>query len=158
MSSGRRNALIVLGLVGALAAAALAHGAGLSSAGAITAGVTALCALWWVTEPVPVPVTSLVPFVVFPLTGVLQHSEAAEAYGHHLILLLLPGVVQRSAIVVLQVERGLRFEQQLHGANSSEVGGCDEGRRVVVLLRVDVRLCSEKKRDDLVVPVFGSHE
>ena len=66
--------------------------AGLSSAAAWTAGVTALCAIWWVTE-LPVPVTSLVPFVVFPFTGVLTHTQAAEAYGHHLILLLLGGFI-----------------------------------------------------------------
>ena len=46
-----------------------------------------------IPEPVPVPVTSLVPFVVFPLTGVLSHTQAAEAYGHHLILLLLGGFI-----------------------------------------------------------------
>jgi len=67
--------------------------AGLSTAAAWTAAVTVLCAVWWVTEPVPVPVTSLVPFVVFPLTGVLSHTQAAEAYGHHLILLLLGGFI-----------------------------------------------------------------
>ncbi len=89
----RRDAWIGAGLVAAVVVGLATMGAGLSTAAAWTAGVTALCALWWVTEPVPVPVTSLVPFVVFPLTGVLSHEQAAEAYGHHLILLLLGGFI-----------------------------------------------------------------
>lgn len=87
----RRDAWILTGIVVGILAGVGSLLAGLSTAAAWTAGVTALCAIWWVTEPVPVPVTSLVPFVVFPLTGVLSHTQAAEAYGHHLILLLLGG-------------------------------------------------------------------
>jgi sodium-dependent dicarboxylate transporter 2/3/5 len=89
----RRDTWLLLGLVAALVAGVGAIQVGLSAAAAWTAGVTALCAIWWVTEPVPVPVTSLVPFVVFPFTGVLTHTQAAEAYGHHLILLLLGGFI-----------------------------------------------------------------
>jgi len=92
VSDGRsRNTWILLGALTGLGCGLLALAGGLSTHAAWTAGVTALCAVWWVTEPVPVPVTSLVPFVVFPLTGTLTHSEAAQAYGHHLILLLLGG-------------------------------------------------------------------
>lgn len=89
----RRDAWILIGMVVGVLAGLGTLQAGLSSAAAWTAGVTALCAIWWVTEPVPVPVTSLVPFVLFPFTGVLTHTQAAEAYGHHLILLLLGGFI-----------------------------------------------------------------
>lgn len=66
---------------------------GLSPEASSTAGVTALCAFWWVTEPVPIPVTSLIPFAAFPLTGVLSHKQVATAYGHTLILLLMGGFI-----------------------------------------------------------------
>ncbi len=89
----RRDAWTLLGIVAGVFAGMAALLAGLPTDAAWTAAVTALCAVWWVTEPVPVPVTSLVPFVVFPLTGVLSHTQAAEAYGHHLILLLLGGFI-----------------------------------------------------------------
>jgi len=59
----------------------------------IVATTTLLCALWWVFEPIPIPVTSLIPLVVFNITGVLTSSEIAQAYGHPLILLLLGGFI-----------------------------------------------------------------
>ena len=36
-----------------------------------TAGV---CAVWWITEALPLPATALLPFVVFPLTGVVDEK------------------------------------------------------------------------------------
>lgn len=71
---------------------------GLPHAASATAGVTVWCALWWVLEPVPIPVTSIIPFAVFPLLGVLSHSQVATAYGHTLILLLLGGFVLSTAM------------------------------------------------------------
>jgi sodium-dependent dicarboxylate transporter 2/3/5 len=56
-----------------------------------TAGVTVLCGIWWIFEPVPIPVTSLVPIAILPLVGVLTPAQVGEAYGSPLILLLLGG-------------------------------------------------------------------
>ena len=56
-----------------------------------TAGVTCLCALWWIFEPIPIPATSMVPFVVLPLAGVMDHRQVATAYGHHIVLMLIGG-------------------------------------------------------------------
>ena len=39
----------------------------LSVAGWRTAGVMALMMVWWITEAVPIPVTSLLPLALFPL-------------------------------------------------------------------------------------------
>ena len=39
---------------------------------ALAAGLTVLCALWWVFEPIPIPATSLIPLGVFPLLGILD--------------------------------------------------------------------------------------
>lgn len=90
-------ALLAGPLLAAAAGVACLQG-GLSSGAAWTAAVTVLCALWWVTEPVPVPVTSLVPFVVLPTVGAIQAEAAAGAYGHPLILLLLGGFLMSSAM------------------------------------------------------------
>lgn len=94
----RRLALpggVVLGaLVGGICRTQL----GLDPAACWTAGLTAWCAAWWVLEPVPVPVTSMLPFVVLPLAGVLDHRAVATAYGHTLILLLLGGFVLSAAM------------------------------------------------------------
>ncbi|MEM9695756.1 MAG: SLC13 family permease [Myxococcota bacterium] len=60
--------------------------------------VTALCATWWVTEAIPIPATSLIPFAAFPLLGVLDHTGVSTAYGHSLILLLLGGFMLSTAM------------------------------------------------------------
>ncbi|NLF71195.1 MAG: SLC13/DASS family transporter [Candidatus Anammoximicrobium sp.] len=64
---------------------------GQTAAAAWTAGVTCLCAAWWIFEPIPIAATSLIPFAVFPLAGVLKHTEAASAYGHYIVLMLIGG-------------------------------------------------------------------
>lgn len=87
----RRNRDLAAGLALALLAYGGAASGGLSEAAAATAGVTALCAAWWILEPIPLAATSLVPFVLFPLAGVLDHQTVARSYGHTLILLLLGG-------------------------------------------------------------------
>ncbi|WP_246722570.1 DASS family sodium-coupled anion symporter [Aliikangiella sp. G2MR2-5] len=65
----------------------------MSTSVSIVAATTLLCAVWWIFEPIPIPITSLLPLAIFPLTGVLKPSEVAQAYGHYLILLLLGGFI-----------------------------------------------------------------
>lgn len=60
---------------------------------AITAAVAILCVIWWVFEPVPIPVTSLVPLAIFQISGVLSSNEVGQSYGSPLILLLLGGFI-----------------------------------------------------------------
>ena len=71
---------------------------GLDTSAAITVGVTLLCLVWWISEAVPIPVASLVPLAVLPLTGVLPMVEVSEAYGDKLILLLLGGFILSTAM------------------------------------------------------------
>lgn len=81
-------------LAGVLIAAAAYFGtqqAGTTVAQSWTAAVTALCSTWWLFESLPLAATSLVPLVVFPITGVLTEEKAAAAYGHPVILLFLGG-------------------------------------------------------------------
>lgn len=59
----------------------------------IVACVTLLCALWWIFEPIPIPITSLIPLAVFTMTGILTANEVGQSYGHPLILLLLGGFI-----------------------------------------------------------------
>lgn len=69
-----------------------------SSVLAFTASVTVWCIVWWVFEPVPIPVTSLLPLAVFQLSGILSTDEVAKAYGNPLILLLLGGFILSKAM------------------------------------------------------------
>ena len=92
-SSARRLSLAAGPL---LAAAAFALVLGLEAGGiqaAWTAAVTVLCSVWWIAEPIPIPATSLIPLAVFPLVGVLDHEQAAAAYGNTLVLLFMGGFI-----------------------------------------------------------------
>lgn len=72
--------------------------AGYGSDIAIVGFVAILCVIWWVFEPVPIPVTSLLPLAILPLLGVLTPGEVGEAYGSPLILLLLGGFLLSKAM------------------------------------------------------------
>src|SRR6056297_3630239 len=52
---------------------------GLSGPAAATAAITAWCAVWWLTEPVPIPVTSLLPRALPPLARPLRPAGASSA-------------------------------------------------------------------------------
>jgi solute carrier family 13 (sodium-dependent dicarboxylate transporter), member 2/3/5 len=54
-------------------------------------GIAAWMVLWWVTEAVPIPVTALIPLVMFPFLGVMKMSEAAAPYANHIIFLFMGG-------------------------------------------------------------------
>ncbi len=56
-----------------------------------TAAVAALMAIWWMTEAIPIPATSLVPLVLFPALGILEMSDAAAPYANELIFLFMGG-------------------------------------------------------------------
>ncbi|WP_027180293.1 SLC13 family permease [Maridesulfovibrio bastinii] len=55
------------------------------------AAVTALMAVWWITEAIPIPATSLMPIALFPLLGVMKSSAACAPYANHLIYLFMGG-------------------------------------------------------------------
>ena len=65
------------------------HWTGQSDAIAWTSAITLFTAILWATEALPIPATSLIPFVAFPLAGVITHREAASSLGSHVILLLM---------------------------------------------------------------------
>ena len=66
--------------------------------GALTAGLTFLCALWWIFEPIPIPATSMIPLGVMPLLGILDGKQVAQAYGDPLIILLMGGAMLSKAM------------------------------------------------------------
>lgn len=58
-----------------------------------TAGVALLMAFWWVTEAIPIAVTSLLPVFLFPLFGIMDGGQTAGAYINYIIFLFIGGVV-----------------------------------------------------------------
>jgi sodium-dependent dicarboxylate transporter 2/3/5 len=92
---------------------------------AVVGFVATLCVVWWVFEPIPIPVTSLLPLAVLPLLGVLTPAEVGQAYGSPLILLLLGGFLLSKAMEHSGAHRRIALGMvRLFGASS--------GRRLVL--------------------------
>jgi solute carrier family 13 (sodium-dependent dicarboxylate transporter), member 2/3/5 len=56
-------------------------------------GLVAWMATWWITEPVPIPATSLLPIFMFPLLGIDNITAAAAPYANPLIYLFFGGFI-----------------------------------------------------------------
>ena len=52
-----------------------------------TLGVAILMATWWLTEALPLPATSLLPILLFPILGINTIKETAFNYAHPIIFL-----------------------------------------------------------------------
>ena len=95
----RQIAGLILGPLWLIAALVLPAPDGLSSEGWITAAISLFMATWWISEAVPIPATSLLPLVLFPLFGSGTMAEAAAPYAHHLIFLFMGGLLIATAMV-----------------------------------------------------------
>ncbi len=131
---GKRGRNLMIGIAIAILCGAGVAAAGLSNAAIATAAITGLCAGWWVLEPIPIPVTSLIPFAAFPLCGVVSHKQVATAYGDSMILLLMGGFMLSTAIEHTGVHRRLALGMVRLTGNS--------GRRVVLGFMIASAVCS----------------
>lgn len=66
---------------------------GLSPEGWRTAGVGLLMAIFWMTEPIPIPATALLPLVLFPLLGLGDIRATTAPYANPIIYLFLGGFI-----------------------------------------------------------------
>ena len=71
---------------------------GFSSDISATAAITVWVAAWWITEPISIPATSMIPLALFPLFGILSPDDIALAYGNKLVLLMLGGFMLSAAM------------------------------------------------------------
>jgi sodium-dependent dicarboxylate transporter 2/3/5 len=53
--------------------------------------VCVLMAFWWITEALPMPVTALLPMVLFPLLGIMPMGEVTRQYGDEILFLFMGG-------------------------------------------------------------------
>ncbi|MBK8555440.1 MAG: DASS family sodium-coupled anion symporter [Lewinellaceae bacterium] len=74
------------------------HPEGLEKEANAVLACTAWIAVWWITEAIPIAVTSLLPLVLFPLTGALGLDETAVSFGHKYIFLYIGGFILAIAI------------------------------------------------------------
>lgn len=62
------------------------------------AAAAVLMAVWWITEPIPLAITALLPLVLFPPLGIGGIEAVAPAYADPLILLFLAGFMLAAAM------------------------------------------------------------
>lgn len=99
------NLLLGLGLMGLVLFLPAPQGMG-DAAWKVVA-VTLLLATWWATEALPVPITSLIPLVMFPALGVFSFGDAASAYAKPTIFLLLGGFIMATGLARWNLHRRL---------------------------------------------------
>lgn len=81
----------------------------LDLAGRAVVGIMAWMALWWLAEPVPLPVTSLLPALLFPLCGIAEAEAALAPYADPLIFLFLGGFLLSNAVQKWDLHRVFAF-------------------------------------------------
>ncbi|MDQ3471416.1 MAG: DASS family sodium-coupled anion symporter [Pseudomonadota bacterium] len=79
---------------------ALAPPAGMPLPAWRTTALVVLMATWWMTQALPLTATALVPFLAFPLFGIMSANDTAAAYYSPILFLVLGG-----AIIALAIER-----------------------------------------------------
>ena len=64
-----------------------------------TTALVVLMATWWMTQALPLTATALLPFLAFPMFGIMSANEAAAAYYSPILFLVLGGAIIALAIV-----------------------------------------------------------
>ena len=84
--------------------------ASLNPAGWRLFAVTVLMAVYWLTQAIPIAVTSLIPLIAFPLCGIQSADDVSNAYINKNVFLFLGGFV-----IALGMEKwGLHRRLALH--------------------------------------------
>ncbi len=53
--------------------------------------ITWLMAAWWMSEALPIPITSLLPLVLLPMAGIMSGDKVAHEYNNEVIFLFMGG-------------------------------------------------------------------
>ncbi|KAL0892952.1 hypothetical protein ABMA27_014624 [Loxostege sticticalis] len=57
-----------------------------------------LMAVYWVTECIPLPITSFLPVIIFPLSGVMTTAETCKCYMNDTIIMFLGSLILACAV------------------------------------------------------------
>lgn len=71
--------------------------------------VALLMAVWWITEVVPLAVTSLIPVALFPLFGIMDGRAVSATYFNDVIFLFMGGFLVALAMEKWDLHRRIAF-------------------------------------------------
>ena len=94
-----RPTVLLLGLVAFLVLRAAPPQAGLSPAGQNALAIFALCLVYWVTNVLPLMVTSLLAMVLLPTTGVLSAKDTYALFGNEAVFFILGAFILAASLM-----------------------------------------------------------
>lgn len=56
-------------------------------------GISFIIVYWWITQPIPIYLTALLPLILGPISGLISDTELAMSYGNKMIFLFLGGFI-----------------------------------------------------------------
>ncbi len=74
------------------------HPEGLSKEANAVLATTLWVAIWWILEVLPIAMTSLLPIILFPLSGAMKLSATTASFGHKYVFLYIGGFILAIAI------------------------------------------------------------
>lgn len=98
--------------------------------------IITLVALWWITEPIPIPVTSLLGPTLCVVLDVVKMKEAFAAFANPMIFLFLGGFIIAKAMMVNGLDKRIAY-----GIISMKWVG-DSPRRIFLAIGLACMLCS----------------
>ncbi|MBQ7540642.1 MAG: DASS family sodium-coupled anion symporter [Bacteroidaceae bacterium] len=109
---------------------------GLSPEGHKLLAIMTLVSLWWITEPIPIPVTSLIGPTLCVVCGVVGMKEAFAAFANPMIFLFMGGFIIAKAMMVNGLDKRIAY-----GIISMRWVG-DSPRRIFLAIGLACMLCS----------------
>ena len=94
-----RPVVLGFGLLAFLALRAMAPPAGLTAAGQSALAIFALCLVYWVTNVIPLMVTSLLAMVLLPTTGVLSAKDTYALFGNEAVFFILGAFILAASLM-----------------------------------------------------------
>lgn len=98
--------------------------------------IMSLVAIWWITEPVPIPVTSLVGPTLCVIFGVVKMKTAFSAFANPMIFLFMGGFIIAKGMMVNGLDKRIAY-----GIMSMRWVG-DYPRRIFLAIGLACMICS----------------